>query len=255
MPCLSKPTYSNEELRRIKEDSFSKVTYKGKEMTKYEATQKRNAYERSLRNLKNEQKQLLTAGDELGASTVQGKINAKSKEWKDFCSQVGLRPDTVNAGVSGYRKISVSPLTKLSKTDMMWITKYTSSSSYTINDALRSGVVLDDELSQFKNGLNLALDKLPKYIDVVYRSVSDTFMDEVVFNKEHSVGETIYYKAFTSSSKKIYDERMKYQFIIESKTGRDISLINKGEQEVLFKTDCEFVITRREGNTIYMEEV
>ena len=55
--------------------------------------------------------------------------------------------------------------------------------------------------------------------------------------------------------KEVYDESMKYQFIIKSKRGKDISWYNTNEQEILFRRGSCFVVTDRKGNTIYMEEV
>ena len=43
--------------------------------------------------------------------------------------------------------------------------------------------------------------------------------------------------------------------IIKSKRGCDFVGINDKEKEVLFKRGTMFLVTKREGNTIWMEEI
>ena len=60
--------------------------------------------------------------------------------------------------------------------------------------------------------------------------------------------------AYVSSSERVYDESFPIQYVIESKHGKDIRTYNQGEQEVLFKRDSVFYVTRVENNIIYLEE-
>lgn len=69
------------------------------------------------------------------------------------------------------------------------------------------------------------------------------------------MGDTVIYPAFTSASKSVYDETMPIQLIIISKRGKSISDINKLEEEVLFRRETEFLITKIDGETFYLEEV
>lgn len=48
---------------------------------------------------------------------------------------------------------------------------------------------------------------------------------------------------------------MDIQCIIKSKSGKDISLYNENEKEVLFQRDTNFIIMEVKDNIIYMEEV
>lgn len=69
------------------------------------------------------------------------------------------------------------------------------------------------------------------------------------FLKEYKIGKTIAYKEFLSTTKgDTYNPDGQIQiFIQDAKNGKDISVFNEQEQEVLYKNDLEF-------NVIYMTE-
>ena len=67
------------------------------------------------------------------------------------------------------------------------------------------------------------------------------------FWKLHQPGNTVGYKAFTSSSLEVYDESMDIQCVINSKTGRDITSFNENEKEILFVRDSLFRIKKIDG--------
>ena len=145
---------------------------------------------------------------------------------------------------------------ELSPKEEQAITDYMSAKSYSLNEKLRSGEPLNtDERSWVKN-LDAALEKLPDYKGTVYRSIrSDYISDMDKFELTHTPNSIITYDSYTSTSKEIYDENMDIQFEIQTKHGKDISSWNSNEQEVLHKRESAFRITKREGNTIYMEEI
>jgi hypothetical protein len=93
---------------------------------------------------------------------------------------------------------------------------------------------------------------MPVYKGTVYRSVSNQIMkDERDFESQLRVGTIYWDSAFMSTScDKPYDESFKYQFVIKSKTGRDMRKYNPDEREILFKRKTLFFIIKREGNTI-----
>ena len=67
---------------------------------------------------------------------------------------------------------------------------------------------------------------------------------------------SFHYHAYTSaSSDEPYDPSMEYQFIIRSKHGRDMRKYNPLEREIIFRRGTRFLIKKREGNTIYLEEM
>ena len=105
------------------------------------------------------------------------------------------------------------------------------------------------------NDLDSALDKMPEYHGTIYRSVSEFGLGDVnMFIQSHVVGESKLLESYLSSSKAVYDENFPIQYVIRSKHGKDIRSYSL-EQEILFKRKSEFLITKVEGNTIYMEEL
>ena len=81
-------------------------------------------------------------------------------------------------------------------------------------------------------------------------------MDEEAFRQRYQPGAVVLEDAFISSSKDYeYDDSFKYQMIIRSKHGKDISELNPDEREVLFKRGSIFIVTKREGTVIYLEEM
>lgn len=129
---------------------------------------------------------------------------------------------------------------------------YVSSESYRINGKLRNGNILSEEYESIKMNLNSALDKIPNYKGTVTRSLE--LYDETVqtFLKSYSVGESISYKEFLSTTRgETYNPDGQIQItIVDAKNGKDISLFNFYEKEVLYNTDSNFRvidITNQDG--------
>ena len=135
------------------------------------------------------------------------------------------------------------------------ITDYTSSKSYLINDALRNNSILNKEEESFKITLNSAINKIPNYKGSVTRSV--LFDDNETlqkFLKDYTVGSKIDYKEFISTTRgKTYNPEAQVQItIVDSTKGKDISVFNFDEREVLYSTDSEFkVVNFTEENGTY----
>lgn len=164
----------------------------------------------------------------------------KVKEWKNIAD--GLTMD-LNDGI-------------ITDEDIYNIHRYMSFESYSINEKLRNMEQLSQQEREFVRGVDKALSKFDDYTGEVYRSInSDLMQDEELFNKIHQPGNIIVYPSYTSASKGVYDESMKYQMIIRSKRAKDISSINDREDEVVFKRGSVFTVTARKGNTIYLEEI
>ena len=140
---------------------------------------------------------------------------------------------------------------KLTDEDKQAIQKYMSAASYTINGKLRTSMPIDNEEMILVNNLNMALDKMPKYKGNLRRSLY--FDDDIAvqrFVAEYAPGESIKYKEFLSTTKEreLYNPDGQVQiFIRDSENGRDISSVNDGEQEVLYKTGSEFVVVDKIG--------
>ena len=149
-----------------------------------------------------------------------------------------------------------SGMMDLSEAEQDAISRYTSSESYTLNEKLRSGEALTKQEQEWVKNLDSALDKLPSYQGTVYRSVSEMGIDDVdAFVNAIPVGETISSPAYTSSGTEVYDASFPIQYVIQSKTGKDLRFYNPDESEILFGRNTYFRITKIEGHTIYMEEI
>ena len=152
---------------------------------------------------------------------------------------------------------------QLTDSEKSAVTKYISPDSYKINEKLRNGEPLTSEDQEWANNLDSALDKMPKFEGEVFRSIDKKYPDEFV-RKNYEVGKETTFSAYTSSNAdEVYDSGMSIQYVIKSKTGRDIREYNEEEGEVLFKRGTKFRTTKIEsytsktvkGYTIHMEEV
>ena len=157
-------------------------------------------------------------------------------------------------------KVDYDEIFNLSSEEKRALNRYISSDSYKINDKLRRGVILNDDDKIFVEYLNKALDKIPVYEGTVVRDLFFMFEEDFrEFVEEHINNTSILYKAFTSSTtNKIYSEDAHVRLIIRSKNGRDISMYNEKEGEVLFKNNTLFNVSKIENRNdiivIHMEE-
>lgn len=134
--------------------------------------------------------------------------------------------------------------------------RYISPDAYLLNDKLRRGIDLTESEKEWIMNLDKALDKMPEYEGIVYRSVADYGIEDVEeFIKSHVVGREKSFPSYISSSLSVYDESFPIQYVIKSKNGRNISQYNTKEKEILFKHDSVFLITKIKGHTIWMEEI
>ncbi|MBC5786756.1 minor capsid protein [Clostridium facile] len=145
---------------------------------------------------------------------------------------------------------------KLTEKEERAFNGYLSSESYKINSELRSGKQLSEEQKQFIKELDSALNKMPIYKGTVYRSLSDLEIEDIAaFLSEHTSGKEIEFPAYTSTATQIYDKSFPIQYVIQSKTGRDIQQFNPEEHEILFLHHTKFKVNKVEAHTIFMEEV
>ena len=175
--------------------------------------------------------------------------NMTYKEWKKK-----LERDKTND------KINLKE--ELTDKDKKAINDYMSSKSYVVNEKLRNGSALTKDEETFVNNLDSALDKMPKFegnlIRVVHFDNNEKTRD---FLKEYVVGQPKHFKEYISTSKaEDYNPEAKIQiYIRNAKNGADISSINEGEQEVLYKRNSAFKIIKKvevdDITYILMEEI
>jgi hypothetical protein len=91
----TRPVYTSEKLKEIKEKNKAGVAYKGQQMTTYEATQKQREIERKIRKQK-EKIEIMNKTDSFKDQVVTEKIKLTQLRslYSDFCSQTGLKVQT-----------------------------------------------------------------------------------------------------------------------------------------------------------------
>ena len=143
------------------------------------------------------------------------------------------------------------------------IMKYIGSDSYKINEALRNGINLTQDQKEWVKLLDEALEKIPVYEGQVTRSLSFQLQGKEAleeFLKIYNIGNEIEYPAYTSATiGETYNPSGEVQLTIISKTARNITTLNKREQEVLFERGKKFKVVDRYDTSkihyILMEEV
>lgn len=187
-------------------------------------------------------------------------IRAKAKT-DLFRNREGANPLKENPKFEEWKKRHVKekakePLQPLTEPEQHAMNNYISSASYVWNDKLRRGERLTKEEQQSIENLDSALKKMPKYKGTLYRSLSEFGIPDVEeFIKGHIPGRPIQFREYLSTSEEVYDESFPIQYVIQSKSGRDIQKFNPGEKEILFERNTWFIPTKIEGNIIYMEEM
>ena len=107
IPGLSTRAYSDEYLKRLKEEDARTETWKGKEYNGYERTQKARAYETAMRAQRAEIKGLKEAGAaKEDIQAAQAKYLGTMDEYKRFCSKMGLKPQMERVYVDGLGRMS-----------------------------------------------------------------------------------------------------------------------------------------------------
>lgn len=150
---------------------------------------------------------------------------------------------------------------KLTEEEFLAVRKYIGGQSYALNESLRNRRELSDDYKQWSRDLDNALDKMPKYQGEVTRSIGFFGQKEQLkeFLQIHKVGEDVEYPAYTSTTKgEIYNPDADILVKIKSKSGRDISSMNKEEQEIVYPRNSKFTVVNFKVNygkyEIEMEE-
>lgn len=100
---VSRPQYTEEELKKFREDNASGITYQGRHYTLYEATQLQRRVERAIRTQK--RRVLLAEGnpaDKGRLLTAQTRLTLLDQEYKHFSRAAGLRTQQERAEAAGF---------------------------------------------------------------------------------------------------------------------------------------------------------
>lgn len=228
---IGSPAYTDEQLAEMKKTSAAK----------YDDTQKARAMETRLRTLKEQKNALLESGDDSGAKQVQKKITAQQKVYREFCKQKSIHRDYVRENVPKPGEL------RLTDDQQSAINSYISSDGYMLNYKLRNDIPLTEAEEQFRINLDSALSEMPKYKGNLTRSVYfDDDAELQDFLNAHTVGSTIKYKGYTSTTYGVrYNDTSKVEMLImNAKKGRDVSFFNPNEKEVLYERNSEFYIEK-----------
>lgn len=106
---ISKPTYTDKELRQYRENSEKPININGKEMTKYQATQVQRNMETAIRKQKDKYIFADTMGDTEMAEKIKNNINQLQSQYNSISQQAGLSPKMDRTYVPGYTGKQVKP--------------------------------------------------------------------------------------------------------------------------------------------------
>ena len=103
---VSRPSFTNKQLRQFEEDSHRIVEYEGKKYTAYEATQVQRKLETEIRRQKDRQIIARSSGDKTEIANAQRKISQLTSKYNDFSQKAGLDTYKNRLVVSGYKRVS-----------------------------------------------------------------------------------------------------------------------------------------------------
>lgn len=104
---VSKPEYTEKQLKEIQEKNENGFEFEGKHYTNYEGTQLQRRIETEIRKQKDTHILAKASGDMELVGESQRKITILTHKYNDLCKTSGLLPKKVRMSVSGYRRIKV----------------------------------------------------------------------------------------------------------------------------------------------------
>lgn len=108
---ISKPLYSEEQLKKDKEDNIKGFDLDGRHYTKYEASQLLRKIERTIRKDKDIQILAKSSGDKDLTLQTQTNITQLTTKYRQICKISGLPNQLKTRGsVSGYRRINIEKM-------------------------------------------------------------------------------------------------------------------------------------------------
>ena len=102
---VQEPNYSKEYIRKQKQLSKEKQTYKGKEYTPYQAMEVQRKFESAIRQQKDRQIIARASGNDKEIGLAQQKISQLTTEYNNFSKSVGLDTYKNRLSVTGYHRL------------------------------------------------------------------------------------------------------------------------------------------------------
>ena len=241
--------------KQLKEWQNEKVTYNGKEYSKYDATQIQRKIERQIRQDKkdiaglqgvltsNNKNDKLIEDTKVQLINKQNKLKQHNAILNDFVEQTNSQKDYTRLYV-GRNKSKVANNKEINNNEKYALNSYISSESYKINEALRDNTELSDEQKQIINNLDNALNKCKKYNGNVVRvlDIKDK-KDLNKFIRQNQKGQEITFNEYLSfSNKSSYNEKANIIIYTVSKSGKDIRKYNPKESEILYSRNSKFFV-------------
>lgn len=241
--------------KQLKEWQNEKVTYNGKEYSKYDATQIQRKMERQIRQDKkdiaglqgvltsNNKNDKLIEDTKVQLINKQNKLKQHNATLNDFVEQTNSQKDYTRLYV-GRNKSKVANNKEINNNEKYALNSYISSESYKINEALRNNTELSDEQKQIINNLDNALNKCKKYNGNVVRvlDIKDK-KDLNKFIRQNQKGQEITFNEYLSfSNKSSYNEKANIIIYTVSKSGKDIRKYNPKESEILYSRNSKFFV-------------
>ena len=104
---VSKPEYTDKQLKEIQEKNEKGFEFEGKHYSNYEGTQLQRKIETEIRKAKDTQILARASGDDELVEQSQARISLLTKKYNKLCQESGLQPKKIRMQVSGYRRIKV----------------------------------------------------------------------------------------------------------------------------------------------------
>lgn len=175
----------------------------------------------------------------------------KSKDFKEYRQKFYKAENWLN------EQTTFSEKNGLTYNEQDALSRYVSSEYLLLNEALRNDSKLNGIQKAMVKNLKSGLNKLPSYKGDLTRSLQFRSKDALnEFLQQHQKGKTVAYNQFISTSKgEVFNPDGQVQLIInDAKNGKDISVFNDREDEVLYNIDSKFKVedTYEENGVYYI---
>ena len=102
---VSKPEYTDKQLKEIQEKNEQGFDFEGKHYTNYQGTQLQRRIETEIRKAKDTQILARASGDTELVEQSQNKIRLLTSKYNDLCKASGLLPKKIRMQVAGYHRV------------------------------------------------------------------------------------------------------------------------------------------------------
>ena len=102
---VSKPEYTDKQLKEIQENNLKGFEFEGKHYSNYEGTQLQRRIETEIRKAKDTQILARASEDSELVQESQAKISLLTKKYDKLCKESGLQPKKIRMQVAGYHRV------------------------------------------------------------------------------------------------------------------------------------------------------